>query len=220
MVRLTLILIKCDVSVECTDVNLGVVLHSSTVPEHLGKVQSEKMMDLAKRISQLFPVSSEGNRVGMIVYGGSPQPSVVEFDKFLDQKSMDQAIDNASSPILEIRVGKALSLAQKHLFSRLPSSRRSVLLLVIDGQSSDDVKRPAIELKRRGIEVFCLGVGKGVDKQQLGVIASYPAENHVFLAPFNDPNTLLETIQKEICRSSNRLGKHLATLGIINCVIC
>lgn len=165
------------------------------------------MLDLAKKVSHLFPISPEGNSVGMVVYGGSPQPSVVHFDKFLDQKSMDEAIDNASNPNLEIRIGKALLLAQKHLFSDLAMSGRNVLLLVTDGSSFDDVSRPAVELKRRGIEVFCLGVGQDINRAQLDLIASEPKENHVFLAPFNDSEILMERLRKEICLAANKSSK-------------
>lgn len=193
----------------CGKVHLGVVLDSSSPSEGSGKQQATKMMDLAKHVSHLFPVSPEGNSIGMVVYGGSPQPSVVHFNRFLDQKSMDQAIDNASNPSFEIKIGKALTLAQEHLFSPIPTSKHNVLLLVTDGSSTDDVSRPAIELKRRGIEVFCLGVGRDVNKTQLDVIASEPAKDHVFLAPFNDADTLMERIQKGICQSANRSGELL-----------
>lgn len=171
------------------------------------------MMDLAKQVSHLFPVSPEGNSVGMVVYGGSPQPSVVHFDKFLDQQSMDQAIDKAGNPSFEIKIGKALTLAQQHLFSPLSTSKQNVLLLVTDGFSTDDVDRPAIELKRRGIEVFCLGVGPDINKTQLDLIASEPTNEHVFLAPYNDSDALMEKIQKGICQSANRSGELLCEQG-------
>lgn len=193
----------------CGKVHLGVVLDSSSPSQGSGKQQATKMMDLAKQVSHLFPMSSEGNSVGMVVYGGSPQPSVVHFDRFLDQKSMDQAIDNASNPSFEIQIGKALTLAQERLFSPIATSKHNVLLLVTDGSSTDDVSRPAIELKRRGIEVFCLGVGQDVNKTQLNVIASEPSKEHVFLAPFNDADTLMEKIQKGICQSANRSSELL-----------
>ena len=187
---------------ECGKVHLGVVLDSSSSSEGRGTQQAAKMMDLVKQVSHLFPVSPQGNSVGMVVYGGSPQASVVHFDKFLDQ-----AIDNASIPNLEIRIGKALTVAQKQLFSQPPTSKHKVLLLVTDGFSSDDVSRPAIELKRRGIEVFCLGIGSNVNQTQLDTIASEPKSSHVFLAPFNDADAFMGKIQKEICQSAKRAGK-------------
>ena len=191
----------------CNAVNLGVVLDSTASPGGPGNQQTANMMELAKKASHLFPVSSEGNSVGMVVYGGSPQPSVVHFDKFLDQQTMDEAIDNASNPSFEIRIGKALTLAQKTLFGQLSMSKRNVLLLITDGDSFDEVSRPAMELKRRGIEVFCLGVGEDVNRAQLDLIASEPKKNHVFLAPFNDSDTLMERIRKEICLAANKSRK-------------
>ena len=72
---------------ECGKVHLGVVLDSSSSSEGRGTQQAAKMMDLVKQVSHLFPVSPQGNSVGMVVYGGSPQPSVVHFDKFLEHGS-------------------------------------------------------------------------------------------------------------------------------------
>ena len=169
--------------------------------------QATMMMNLAKKVSHLFASSPAGNSVGMVVYGGSPQPSVVHFHKFLDQKTMDEAIENASKPSVEMKIGKALSMAQQELFSQLSMFNRNILLLVTDGVSFDDVSRPALELKRRGIEVFCLGVGKDVNEAQLDLIASDPKENHVFLAPLNDADALIGRIQREICLAANRESK-------------
>ncbi|XP_068706122.1 uncharacterized protein [Montipora foliosa] len=190
---------------ECGMVNLGVVIDSSTSFGGQGRRQAAQMMNsLAKRISRLFPISPEGNSVGMVVFGGSPQPSVVSFDKFSDQRSMDEAIDNASNPNLEIRIGKALTVAQKHLFNELALSKRNVLLLVTDATSLDDVSRPALELKRRGIEIFCLGVGNNVTRAQLDSIASEPKKSHVFWAPYSDSERMMQRIKNEICQAASK----------------
>lgn len=191
----------------CTGVNLGVVIDSTASFGGRSGSQAAQMMDLAKRVSHLFPISPEGNNVGMMVYGGSPQPSIVSFDKFLDQKSMDEALENASNPYLEIRIGQALTGAQKHLFNDLSMSKRNVLLLVTDGASFDDVNRPAVELKRRGIEIFCLGIGNEVSREQLDSIASEPKKSHVFWAPYNDAERLMEKIKNEICPAVNKSSK-------------
>ena len=191
----------------CTGINLGVVIDSTASFGGRSGSQAEQMMDLAKRLSHLFPISPEGNNVGMMVYGGSPKPSVVSFDKFLDQKGMDEALENASNPNLEIRIGQALTGAQKHLFNDLSMSKRKVLLLVTDGASFDDVNRPAVELKRRGIEIFCLGIGNEVSREQLDSIASEPKKSHVFWAPYNDAERLMEKIRNEICLAVNKSSK-------------
>ena len=191
----------------CSSVNLGVVLDSSATPDGFTREKAKKMMELVKKVTHMFPVSKKGNRVGMLVYSGLPKPSVVHFDNFHDQQSMDKAIDDARNPNLEINIGRALQFAQEHLFTKVPAGKHNVLLLVTDGASSDDVTKPAIELKRRNVEIFCFGVGDNVVKSQLATIASQPAQHHVFVSPFNEAHSLLGSIRNNICKSAKRTGE-------------
>jgi hypothetical protein len=89
--------------VDCS-VNLGVVLDSKTTA-YGDESNAQKLLHFAKRLTHMFPVSPEGNRVGMMVYSGSPKLKVVHFDHFLDQQTMDKAIDRASFLNMEIKTG-------------------------------------------------------------------------------------------------------------------
>ena len=183
--------------------NLGIVLDSADFQQSTASPKKRKMMGLVKRITHLFPVSSKGNRVGMLVYGGSYQPSVVHLDDFHDQTSLDRAIDNARGPSMQVTIGKALDLARDHLFRNATRGKLNVLLLVTDGTSSDDVIKPAIELKRRNVEIFCFGVGEYVVRSELAAIASLPTQDHVFVTPAERTPEMLGAIRRSICRAAS-----------------
>jgi len=89
---------------ECS-VNLGVVLDSKTTAYGEDE-NAKKLLSFAKKLTHMFPVSPEGNRVGMMVYSGSPKLKVVHFDHSLDPDTMDKAIDSASYLNMEIKTGK------------------------------------------------------------------------------------------------------------------
>ncbi|XP_032219271.2 uncharacterized protein LOC5518731 isoform X2 [Nematostella vectensis] len=186
---------------EDCSVNLGVVLDSKTTA-YSSDDNARKMLQFAKKVTHLFPVSPEGNRVGMMVYSGSPKLKVVHFDHFLDQDTMDKAIDSASYLNMEIKTGKVLNFAQEHLFSRVPAGKQNVLLLITDGVSYDDVTKPAVQLQHKGVEIFCVGVGDNVVRKELETIASSPQSDHVIMTSYNMLEATLEQIKQKVCSSA------------------
>ena len=99
-----------------------------------------------------------------------------------------------------------MEFAAKELFSKSPGGK-DVLLLITDGPSFDDVREPATELKRRGVEIFCLGIGQGYARNQLSFIASDPVNEHLFTAPFKGTETVIGPVKDRICRISKSTGK-------------
>jgi collagen type VI alpha len=99
-----------------------------------------------------------------------------------------------------------LNFAQQHLFSRIPSGKQNVLLLITDGVSYDDVTRPALELKRRGVEIFVVGVGRNIVRNELESIGSTPADEHVVMTSYDFSDAMLEDIKHRICLSAQRKG--------------
>lgn len=106
-------------------------------------------------------------------------------------------------------IGKVLNFAQEHLFSRVPSGKQNVLLLITDGVSYDDVTTPSTELKRRGVEIFVVGVGEGVISKELESIASEPARDHVIKTSYDTSDQLFEDIKLKICSAVQKKGKEL-----------
>lgn len=72
-----------------------------------------------------------------------------------------------------------------------------MLLVMTDGISKDRVVGPAMQLKRKGVEIFSLGIGKGYKKIQLQRMASGP--RHVFTSGFSILGTLVKTVKQKVC---------------------
>lgn len=86
----------------------------------------------------------------------------------------------------------------RYLFPRGRSKgRKPVLVILTDGISQDNVIGPAERLKRKGVEIFSLGIGYKFRRLQLQQMASSPL--HVFTAGFRRLSTVLGVIKNKAC---------------------
>ena len=86
----------------------------------------------------------------------------------------------------------------RFLFSRgRIRGRKSVLVILTDGISQDNVVQPARSLKRKGIELFSLGIGNKFRSLQLQQMASSPS--HVMTAGFRKLSTVLAALKDRVC---------------------
>lgn len=75
------------------------------------------------------------------------------------------------------------------------------IILITDGYS-DNTTLTTLEAsiaRSKGIELFAIGVGGGVDENELNGIASYPTETHVFRV---DNYDALKHIEKSLASSA------------------
>ena len=75
--------------------------------------------------------------------------------------------------------------------------RKSVLVILTDGISQDNVVQPARSLKRKGIELFSLGIGNKFRRLQLQQMAS--SSSHVMTAGFRKLSTVLAALKHRVC---------------------
>ena len=80
---------------------------------------------------------------------------------------------------------------------------RKVLIILTDGHSSDSVNQPSQQLKNIGVIIFSIGVGSGVNEEQLETMASPPTDEHVYLLDnFDELSTLAEKISTKACNGN------------------
>lgn len=127
-----------------------------------------------KRIAAYFGISSQGYRAGVITFSFSPEHSIKLNDHFT-LKSFNKAVDDITHMGYTTRIDRALRLAQKNMFSEENGGRtgkNKVLVLLTDGTQTQDPgnEKPgdvADELRDLGISIFTVGIGAGVQKQEL-----------------------------------------------------
>ena len=94
---------------------------------------------------------------------------------------------------------------------------RKILIVLTDGQSSGSVNQPSQELKNIGVIIFSVGVGSGINEEELETMASPPADEHVYLLDnFNELSTLAEKMSTKTC-NGNVLYYILHSTFVIEC---
>eukprot|EP00066_Takifugu_rubripes_P029142 XP_011618408.1 PREDICTED: cochlin [Takifugu rubripes] len=95
--------------------------------------------------------------------------------------------------------GEAISYCAQNLFRRTAPGR-NFLIVVTDGQSYDDVRRPAMEARAQGITIFSVGVA-WAPLDDLRAMSSEPKDSHTFFTrDFSGLSELVPVLVRGICR--------------------
>lgn len=133
------------------------------------------VLDLVEQIVEKLDVDENKDQVAVVQY--SKEPSV---DFFLNTHRTKQSIaenvrnlrPKGGSPL---NIGAALSYVTDNIFTVSSGSRRQrgvsqVLLLVIGGRSSDDIRNAVEDLKAMGVRVFVVAM-KNADILEVEMIS-------------------------------------------------
>lgn len=100
------------------------------------------------------------------------------------------------------RTGRALSFANRRLFTRSRHVRaRKVLVVITDGGSIDDVHGISKRLRANGITIYSVGVGRYFNAKELDSMATDPDKTHVFTSDFKQIQYITNDLKKAICLS-------------------
>ena len=155
-------------------VDVGFILDSS------GSLRRDysKEKDFLKALAATFGVSSNGSRAGVVTFSHHAEHSI-KLNEHTDLTSFDAAVDSIPLMGSTTRIDKALRLTQKELFS-IPNGGRpgvtKVLIVLTDGSQTKDAGAEdpgdvADEIRKSGINILTVGIGKGVNKTELAHIS-------------------------------------------------
>ena len=150
--------------------DVGFILDSS------GSLRREysKEKDFLKALAATFGVSSDDSRAGVVTFSYDAEHSI-KLKDHSDILSFNNAVDKIFLMGSTTRIDKALRLAQKELFSLSNGGRPGIpklLVLLTDGSQTPgaDVEEPAQianEIRKSGIRLLVIGIGKGVSMTEL-----------------------------------------------------
>ena len=132
--------------------------------------------NFVKKVISKFKVSQRGTHVGLIRFATRAQ-LMFDFIQHTTPNELYAAIDNIEWSEGGTRTERALELARTRLFSEEGHLRpriSKVVVLVTDGQSEllAEVRQQAKLLKKSGVYVVAVGVGKQMNRVELNAIAS------------------------------------------------
>ncbi|XP_078353361.1 uncharacterized protein LOC144638092 isoform X2 [Oculina patagonica] len=190
--------------ISCCKVELGVMMDESGSIDS-GDFTREKnfVALLADGFSNFGP---NGVQMGVITFA-----TTADLDIKLSQHSTKASFMAAAKNIRQrggwTYTGRALKLAKDGLFQVSNGARPGVtkmLLIVTDGASTGGIKTlqiPVAELKAMKVNIFSVGVGKNLNRNELEFMASEPKDSHLFyVRNMAELPKLLHTLAKSSCQ--------------------
>ena len=173
-----------------------------------GSVGSSNFQTALEFMSSLvsnYDIGLDETRVGVVVYSSSPSPRI-NLNSYSDADSLQTAIESISYPSGGTRTGAAIDYVRVNSFTTSFGARDSskgvarVLIVATDGRSGDSVDAPSDRARNDGINVFAIGIGTGINEEELQDIADSP--NQVFLVSnFNRLLQITFLIRTSSCKA-------------------
>ena len=177
--------------------DLGFVIDGSGSIEHYGRGNFRRCLNFVKIMIRKFKISRSYTRIGIILYSSRPR-QVIGFNRNRGKFNVLRVVNRIRYPKGGTRTGLALGYAQKMF--RYSGRRKKVLIVMTDGKSHDRVYAPALRLRRKGVQLFTLGIGRKFNYGQLKQMASSP--RHVYSAGFRNLASVVRVIKQKACISS------------------
>ncbi|XP_066207920.1 collagen alpha-6(VI) chain [Saccopteryx leptura] len=160
----------------------------------------KKMKMFLASVVQDFDVSDNRVRIGVAQFSHRYQPEF-PLGRFIGKKKVSFQIENISQTFGNTHIGAALRNVM-HYFrpemgSRINVGTPQVLLVLTDGQSQDDVAQAAEDLRRKGIDIYSVGIGD-VDDQQLIQITG-TASKKLTVDNFDELSKVKKRVIRNIC---------------------
>lgn len=162
------------------------------------------------KVCEYFNIAyPHGTRVALIRYNDVPT-IIFRFNTYVNKQDVLDAI--GSVPYEPGLTGTDLALLEAHasLFRSSDHGVRPkelgvprVLVLLTDGKASKgtaSVVQPSELLREDGVNIFVIGIGQQLNKNELDIIASDPDDHHVVSSKsFAGVNSLVRNIQEGSC---------------------
>ena len=162
------------------------------------------------KVCEYFNISyPDGTRVALIRYRDVPK-IMFRFNTYVNKQDVLNAIGSVSYEPGLTRTDLALLKAHASLFGNPDHGVRPkelgvprVLVLLTDGgasQGTASVVQPSELLREDGVNIFVIGIGQTLNKNELKIIASDPDDYHVISSKtFVGVNSLVGNIQESSC---------------------
>ncbi|XP_078400750.1 von Willebrand factor A domain-containing protein 2-like [Cetorhinus maximus] len=147
---------------------------------NVGRQNFRQIKGFVRNIISQFDIDRDLTQVAMVIYSNKPR-TLFNLDSYDSEGKIKMAI--SSGPFLDgsAHTGKALKYILKDTLSVQKGARpgiHKIVVMITDGQSSDDVVPDAEQLRHNGITVLVLGVADAQATSLLRIAGS-----HKFMIP-------------------------------------
>ena len=170
----------------------------------VGRANFQKLLDFMNELTKDLEIGQDKIRVGVEKFSSRPY-NEFNLNSQNSKASLQAAINNIKFQSGGTNTGDAITYLDQNMFKQANGDRPGVpniAVIITDGRSNkpDETKAAAKLARQHGIEVFSVGVGKGVSKTELNEMASDPDNTHVLMVDdFNKLGSIKGAFQQQTC---------------------
>jgi len=182
-------------------IDAAFLVDGSSSVERYGVGNFRRVVNFVRDLTTKFVVSKTNTRVAALIYGTKAYP-VFGFGVNSNNKRVFHAFNRPLRyPRTGARTANALRKAYKHFFA---SNRRvgaqRIIVVLSDGKSRDGgVSSVAKGLKKKGIKIFAVGLGRYFNAKELDSIVSRKVNEHVFTSDWKQLQHISNDLKKHMC---------------------
>lgn len=180
-------------------INLGFLIDGSS---SVGYSNFRLVLDFLAAIARRFDISDVGTHIGAVQF---------TYDQRLEFGLYDHPTKEATFKALQdihymaggTATGEAITYTANTLFQPKKAGWKNFLIVITDGQSYDDVSRPALAAHKEGITIFSVGVA-WAPQEDIRDMASEPKDSHTFFTKdFTGLEKFTHALVQQICQDFN-----------------
>ncbi|KAJ8004899.1 hypothetical protein DPEC_G00141080 [Dallia pectoralis] len=171
--------------------------------ESIGMENFQQMRQFLFTLVTSFDVAPDKVRIGLVQYSTTPRTEFL-FNTFSEKQNILDYINELPYKGGGTMIGEGLDFLLNELFvpragSRINDNVPQIAVVITDGQSQDNVELHALELQKRGITLYAIGI-KDADEEELEDIATKPFNQHVFrVSGFEALQGISQSIVQGLC---------------------
>lgn len=191
----------------------------------IGDADFQKVKEFLHTFIDGLDIGDDKIRVGVVQFSNNPYQEFL-LGEYADKNDLLEKVDQLVYRTGGTETGKALKFVQENYFTKAGGSQSrqnvpQIAVVITDGDSADDMKTPAMELRRQGVFIFTIGVGQAVNVKELQDIANKPHQR--FVISFNNYQELLRATTSTmdiVCISveDQQKGKAVHIVSVISTV--
>lgn len=145
----------------------------------LKRSRFRKVKSFVKSLIGKYVIKPTSMRVGIIAASRSAQ---VVFDfNTQNLRTMNQRINRIRRKRGTLMLGQAITQAKTTFFAASRKDVPNVLLVIVAGDSKDDIKTPSLDLHKTGVTVITVGIKPRFEKADLMAMSSPPVSGNMII---------------------------------------
>lgn len=176
----------------------------------IGKTNYLKQKNFVKQVAKSFGLAPDQSQAAMVLYSNSASVQA-RFGQYATTDEFVKAVDGLPYERGLTRIDKALDLAATEIFPEARAGVPKLALLITDGTQTPaadakGLKEASEPLRKAGVRVLAVGVGSGVDRDELRLVTE--TEDDVVVADdFQDLLLKIGNLTSRACELAGECGQ-------------